>query len=152
MMLHAADLTCSLLEFGSRLQIASLALRDRVLRKPLGLSYHPDDLKVESAEWHLAVREGSVLRAVLLLRKADGYSSEILKMRQVAVDEHVQGRGLGSLLVRFAEDFAREQGCRRIELHARKNAVPFYRKMGYQAEGDWFEEVGIPDLAMFHNL
>jgi predicted GNAT family N-acyltransferase len=134
------------------MQIASLALRDRVLRKPLGLSYDPSELMAESSEWHLAAHQGSSLLAVMLLRKADAGSSEVLKMRQVAVDEQVQGLGVGSRLLRFAEDFARDQGCCRIELHARKNAVPFYLKLGYEATGDWFQEVGIPHLAMFRNL
>ncbi len=80
------DIHCSELLFGSKFQIASVALRDRVLRKPLGLYYSPEALQAESAEWHLAAHIGASLLAVLLLKKADCHSVEVLKMRQVAVD------------------------------------------------------------------
>ncbi len=152
MLSPTAAFHCSELSFGSKLHIASIALRDRVLRMPLGLAYTPQELQAEAGEWHLAVHDGSALFAVLLLRKTIPDHCEVLKMRQVAVDTPLQGKGIGARLVRFAEDVAREQGCRRIELHAREQAVPFYRKLGYSTEGEWFEEVGLPHLAMYRNL
>ncbi|MEY3983369.1 MAG: hypothetical protein RL160_926 [Bacteroidota bacterium] len=140
------------LRFGSKLQVASLALRDRILRLPLSLSYDPADLRAELDDMHLALHAANELFAVLLFRRAIPMDDSVLKMRQVAVDESLQGKGYGRMLVTKAEAFAQQKGCARIELHARKHAVPFYEKLGYVASGDWFEEVGIPHLFMFKGL
>jgi predicted GNAT family N-acyltransferase len=148
----SSALHCSELRFGSKLQVASLALRDRILRQPLLLSYDPADLREEHRDMHLALHAGNELYAVLLLRQVHPQDNSVLKMRQVAVDVAIQGRGYGRMLVDGATRFAREKGCTRIELHARAQAVPFYQKLGYAAEGDWFDEVGIPHLFMFKEL
>ncbi len=66
-----------------------------------------------------------------------------MKMRQVAVRKGFQGRGLGSLLVRDVEDYARGLGVKDFVLHARDQAVSFYLRMDYKIEGEAFEEVGI---------
>ena len=69
-------------------------------------------------------------------------------MRQLAVAAELQGQGIGTALVEFAEALAREIGYRRMILHARETAVPFYEKQGYSIIGEGFEEVTIPHWAM----
>jgi predicted GNAT family N-acyltransferase len=140
---------CVLLHYGSKQHYASIALRDRILRQPLGLQYEPADLTAESDEVHIAALEGERVLGVLLLRKQDGST---VKMRQVAVDNGFQGKGIGKDLVRYAEAWCQENGYRRIELHARDTAIPFYLSMGYSLEVEGFEEVGIPHHAMHRNL
>jgi len=140
---------CTEVQFGSKLQIASLALRDRVLRRPLGMLYDPADLTAEAGEWHLAVLDETTVCAVLLLKKGP---EGTLKMRQVAVDFPWQGKGLGRMLVHYAERFALEQGYRKITLHAREQAVAFYTKLNYHKYGEPFEEVGLPHFAMVRDL
>ena len=57
-------------------------------------------------------------------------------LRLVAVQPQVQKRGLGRMLLRLAEDFARRQGCRQTVLYSTLDAVGFYAKAGYEEE-DW---------------
>ncbi len=57
-------------------------------------------------------------------------------LRLVAVDPDLQKRGCGRVLLRLAEEFAREHGCTRTVLYATLEAVGFYAKSGYQ-EDDW---------------
>jgi len=140
---------CAVLHFGSKQQLASIALRDRILRKPLGLQYDPADLVAESDEVHIAALEGERVLGVLLLRSKDATT---MKMRQVAVDADQQGKGIGKAMVLFAENWCLENGYRRMELHARYTAIPFYLALGYSAEGVGFEEVGIPHHFMFRDL
>lgn len=144
-----SHLHCAILHFGSKQQLASIALRDRVLRQPLGLQYDPKDLAAEADEIHIAAIEGERVLGVLLFRKKDATT---VKMRQVAVDAGQQGRGIGKAMVQFAENWCLDNGYRRIELHARDTAVPFYLAHGYRVEGDGFEEVGIPHHFMFREL
>ena len=71
-----------------------------------------------------------------------------IQMRQLAVDEEARGRGVGRMMVKYAEDLARELGFRRMVLHARETAVPFYELLRYTRVGDRFTEVTIPHWEM----
>ena len=45
-----------------------------------------------------------------------------------------RGRGYGSAAMQMIEEYAREQGCKRIQLHAeahKPNAINFYKAIGY---------------------
>lgn len=135
--------------FQSTEYLLSLLLRYKILRVPLGLTFSAQDLEKDKNDFHLGLFEGETLLACLILSpQTDGS----LKMRQVAVDDHLQGKGIGSELARFSEGFARERGFTHIHCNARKTAVPFYRKHGYIISGDEFTEVGIPHFYMSKHL
>ena len=56
----------------------------------------------------------------------------------LAVDPSEQGKGLGRLMVRAAEDHCRDQGCRFMDitvLSLRPELPPFYRNLGYIESG-----------------
>lgn len=135
--------------YGSDLQVASVALRARILREPLGLSFTQAELAAEAQEHHLVALARAQVVGVLLLRPHPGGK---VQMRQVAVDAAFQSQGVGSQLVAFSEVVARGLGFQRMELHARETAVPFYLKLGYLPEGTPFSEVGIPHRHMFKVL
>jgi len=130
---------------GSAEYKAELALRDRILRKPLGLNLFEEDLSDEAGDVHLGAFEGGKLAGVLVLTRADERS---VRMRQVAVDEDRQRGGVGKALVAAAEREAAVLGYARMTLHARQTAVGFYERLGYTAVGEPFTEVGIPHRAM----
>ncbi len=134
-----------LIEHGSVAYEESIALRYQVLRKPLGLSYDPAELAGEKDSFHLALRKGAVLVACLVLKPLD---ERCIKMRQLAVRESSQGKGVGRELVNYAESFAKGRGYVEIVLHARETARGFYWKLGYESEGNSFAEVGLPHLFM----
>tara|TARA_B100001057_G_C22017116_1_gene632080 strand:- start:39 stop:464 length:426 start_codon:yes stop_codon:yes gene_type:complete len=136
-------------EHGSREYEETVALRDEVLRKPLGLSYDPAELAREKDSFHLALREGTELVTCLVLKPLD---ERCIKMRQLAVGEIAQGKGFGRQLVNYAHSFAKDRGYAEIVLHARETARGFYEKLGYEAEGDSFTEVGLPHFAMRKKL
>jgi predicted GNAT family N-acyltransferase len=52
----------------------------------------------------------------------------------------------------LSEEVARQRGFDRIVLHARDTAVAFYLRLGYQLEGEPFEEVGILHRRMAKTL
>ncbi len=142
-------LTFSEAEFGSDLQRASVNLRDRILRKPLGLKFSEADLKMEAGDHHLVCMDGHEVIGVILLRRA---GPNVVKMRQVAIAEEWQYKGVGTQLMAFAEDFVARNGFRRIEMNARDTAIPFYEKLGYAVMGEEFMEVGISHHKMFKEL
>jgi GNAT superfamily N-acetyltransferase len=73
-------------------------------------------------------------------------------MRQVAVLPQLQGQGIGTMLVQYSENLARQAGFQRMILHARETAVPFYEKLGYARVGNLFEEVTIRHWKMEKHL
>lgn len=71
---------------------------------------------------------------------------------RVAVLPEWRGHGIGERLMRLAAEAARELGGETIELHAQLGVVGFYERLGYQAEGDPFEEAGIMHRSMRRRL
>jgi GNAT superfamily N-acetyltransferase len=128
---------------------ATVALRDSVLRKPLGLRYSAEELEAENDSHHLACYRGDRLAACLVLRPLEDGD---IRMRQLAVAAELQRQGIGKALVEYSETFARDAGYRRMILHARETAAAFYENLGYSRVGDRFEEVTIPHWAMEKRL
>jgi len=64
----------------------------------------------------------------------------------------LQGKGIGRALMQFAENLARDRGYKKITMHARKNALGFYEKMGYRKSGNEFLEITIPHYVMAKEL
>jgi predicted GNAT family N-acyltransferase len=150
--MNQEDIICKVLVFNSDDQLKSIELRYEVLRQPLGLDFKRTDLDKESDQIHIGAFAGNKLVGVLLLKTMKDLSDDILKMRQVAVSPDFQSKGIGKKMVQFSEKWANQNGYKIIDLHARKNVVPFYEKLGYHVEGDEFLEVGIPHLRMIKQL
>ena len=73
-------------------------------------------------------------------------------LQRMAVLDDYQGQGLGSILLKEAEDFAQEQGFKSISLHAQLGALKFYLNNGYQEVGQIFEEAGIQHITVEKSL
>ncbi len=137
------------IEHGSADYPAEVALRDAVLRKPLGLSFTAEQLAAEHDSHHLLAWDKEQLVGCLMLTpRGEG----VVQMRQVAVAQDRQGHGLGRLLVQESERRALELGFTRMILHARDTAVAFYVRLGYATVGAPFTEVGIPHREMIKTL
>lgn len=127
-----------------------VACRNAVLREPLGRRLTEDELARDVAYLHYAAftDDGEVVGTVLL----GALSATQVRARQVSVQAEVQGSGVGTRLMAFAEGQARTQGFSEMVLHARETAVPFYERIGYVAEGEFFEESGLPHILMRKQL
>lgn len=136
-------LKCRVIKYGSPEYDATVALRDQVLRKPLGLLFNEGQLQKEGLDYHLACYRDDRLVACLVLTPLSG---DLVRMRQVAVAPECQRQGVGSALVRFAERYAWERGYTEMMAHARESALSFYRKLGYTPSGPKFNELGIPHV------
>jgi ribosomal protein S18 acetylase RimI-like enzyme len=121
-------------------------LRDRVLRRPLGLALSEKDTADEDRQIHWAALDdsGKVVGCVLLALPGDGSA----RARQMAVDECCRGIGIGAALMAEAERTAREGKLVKITMHARLTARGFYERLGYRTVGEVFTEVTIPHIAM----
>lgn len=138
-----------IIEHGSPEYQKMVKLRMDVLRKPLGLGFTPEELESEKDNILLAAFEDDdVLACCMLLEEDPG----TIRLRQMAVLNDLQGKGIGRALMNFAENIARDRGFRKLRMHARKNARGFYEKMGYKVKSDEFTEVTIPHYVMEKDL
>lgn len=126
-----------------------LALRQEVLRKPLGLNLYEEDLSAELDAQIFIYKTNDKVVACLLAMPVDVDS---MRLKQMAVSEICRGKGIGNQLMKAAETFAQAKGFKTIYFHARESAIPFYEKLGYQTLSDTFEEVGIPHKKMGKTL
>ena len=142
-------ITCREILFGSPEYEAAVELRAAVLRRPLGLDWEAGAFDGEEKSFHLGVFSGMKLVGCLVLKPIDDIH---LKMRQVAIAPEVQGQGVGSRLIAFAEHLAHQAGFRQISAHARETVIPFYRKLGYSVSETSFLELSIPHFLISKDL
>lgn len=124
-------------------------LRYDILRKPLGLNFSEEELKKEIGLILIAAFEDNKMLGCCMLEKTNRHTA---RLRQMAVLNNLQGKGVGRALMQFAENIAIDRGFSRIIMHARKSAIGFYNKLGYETSGDEFEEVSLPHYLMEKNL
>lgn len=144
------DIVFREIDFATPEHSESVRLRVIVLRKPLGISFTEDQLAEEWNQMHIAgFDESNHLVAILVMNPL---SKTIVKMRQVAIDPTLQGKGIGTGLVAFTEDLMRIKKFKKIILHAREVSVPFYLRLKYDKIGELFQEVNLPHFKMEKEL
>lgn len=122
----------------------AVALREEVLRKPLGLIFQPEELALEKVHIHVAgFKDDELICSAVLVPEG-----EFCKMQRVVVKEALQNQGIGSKMLNFCEAHAKQCNFKLLYCHARDKAVPFYLKHGYIPEGPYFNEDTIPHLKM----
>lgn len=71
---------------------------------------------------------------------------------RMAVLAKFRGKSVGKQILRKLVDLAASQGIQGIILHSQVSAIPFYEKLGFQAQGDVYDEAGIPHRNMMLKL
>ena len=138
-----------IIDHGSKEYQQMLKLRDDVLRKPLGLVFDPKEIEEEKNNMLIgAFEDDEMLGCCMLVEEKPG----TVRLRQMAVLNDLQGKGIGRALTNFAENIARDRGYDTMIMHARKNAIGFYEKMGYKVCSNEFIEITIPHYVMEKKL
>lgn len=117
------------------------ALRSEVFVReqqvPEALEWEEDD---HVATHFLAFRGATAIATARLLP-----SGQIGRM---AVVREQRGQGIGRQLLLAVLAHARTAGQQRLFLHAQTHALGFYQGLGFEAEGEEFDDAGIPHRAM----
>ena len=113
------------IDHGSKEYKQMVALRMEILRKPLGLNFTEDELAREKEDILIGAFDEEKILACCLLTKVDNAT---IKLRQMAVQNNLQGKGIGASMMSFAETVARDKGYRKLTMHARNTAIGFYEK------------------------
>ena len=96
--------------------------------------------------------DGRADHAVALDRRANPIGTARLlpagRIGRMAVLRPWRGRGVGTALLEALLQLARERGMAEVTLHAQTHAAGFYRKFGFDTQGEEFLEAGIAHVAM----
>ncbi len=126
------------IDHGSKAYSQMVQLRMEILRKPLGLSFISEELEQEKNDILIAAFDEDEILGCCILTAID---NSRIRLRQMAVQKNVQGKGIGESIISFAENIARDKGYKILTMHARNTAIGFYEKFGYTVKGAQFEEV-----------
>jgi N-acetylglutamate synthase-like GNAT family acetyltransferase len=137
------------IDHGSKEYEQMIILRNEVLRKPLNLTFETEELDKEKNDVLIGAFDEDKILGCCLLTKLD---KDTVRLRQMAVQNNLQGKGIGAAMMNFAENVARDLGYKKICMHARKSAIGFYQKLGYKVTGQEFEEISIPHFLMQKKL
>jgi predicted GNAT family N-acyltransferase len=136
------------IEFGSDLMSGAFGLRYEVFVDEQGV---PRELEVDEFDetaTHLVTIHDDAIVGTLRMLEHEG----AMKIGRVAVRAALRGTGIGARLMERAVAIALARGFGEIVLHAQVSVADFYRRLGYVAEGDVFDEAGIPHVAMRKSL
>jgi len=136
-------------KFNSIEYMKTVELRDKILRKPLGLKFSSEQLEKEFSDIHIASFIDKNIIGCLILSPID---KNTIQMRQVAIDDNYQGEQIGTTMVKYSEEYAKEYGYKKIILHSREVSVGFYKKLDYNIIGDRFIEIGLQHWIMEKKL
>jgi YbgC/YbaW family acyl-CoA thioester hydrolase len=73
---------------------------------------------------------------------------KVSQIGRMAVSKPLRGGNLGRMVMDALTDVARQRGDQQIILHAQCSAEPFYRRLGFKAHGEVFQDAGIDHIEM----
>lgn len=79
-----------------------------------------------------------------LLQQSPG----VARIGRLAVHRALRGGGVGRQVLNALVAAAAARGDREVVLHAQRSAGDFYRRLGFVARGEPFDEAGIPHIEM----
>jgi len=114
----------------------------------------PDEYDDEAIHWLILNLESlETLATARLTSYQEGCQMRpVAKIGRVAVKRSMRGKGLGELVMREILASLDELGYDQAILDSQAQALPFYQKLGFVAEGDEYLEHGVPHYVMRYVL
>lgn len=103
-------------------------LRYEILRKPWNQPFSSAIDELDKISTNVLVEENGFCVACGRLDIIDANTAQI---RYMAVHPNYRGKKLGQQVLLYLEKIATDKNIKKIILHARENAVPFYLKNNY---------------------
>ena len=124
--------------------------RWKILRKPIGKSIESLKDKHEESGYHLV---GFKNNKVISCGRLHFNNDNEAQIRYMAVEENLQGKGIGKEILLLLEEKAKEMNAKKIILNARDYVIKFYEKSGYKIVKKYDgSDTGIPHTTMEKNI
>lgn len=127
-------------------QAFDLRLEVFVVEQGVPLALEIDEYDA-SATHIVVLQDDHVVATMRLLPYAD-----TLKIGRVAVRQALRRQGIGTRMMRRGLAYAIESGFAVVMLDAQVDSMPFYQSLGFVAEGEVFDDAGIPHRRMVLQL
>lgn len=134
-----------IIDYGTKEYQQMVDLRNEILRNPLGMILNENDIVTDKDNILIGAFEDEKMLGCCMLVKEVGNT---ILLRQMAVRNQLQGKGIGRALMEFAENIARDIGFSVIAMHARSTSTGFYERMGYKISGGTFVKLSISHVLM----
>jgi len=121
-------------------------LREKVFIDEQGVPVELEWDGLDESATHLLAEDETGAPIATARMLADGH------IGRVAVLMPWRNRGVGTALMRFCLMLARQHGLSHVHLDAQVDALPFYTRLGFIAEGEVFMDAGIPHRHMQRRL
>ena len=137
-------------------KLSQIVLNTKLLPRTIGIekTYH-EMLNEPGTHMFVAEKNGKkVGAAVTTIQNMLHMGGKFLYIQELIVDDKERGSGIGSKMLKYIEDFSKENGCFALQLtqprsssQFHKERTEFYTKNGYEDEGqarikifkDWFK-------------
>ena len=121
-------------------------LRHRVLRphQPIADCQYPGDFT--GTTFHLGIKGSETFVCIgsfFLEKHMDFQDDTQIRLRGMATDPLLKGKGFGRTLIQAAEEILLQRSAPFIWCYAREKAFDFYTKVGFKFHGPFFELPGI---------
>lgn len=128
------------IRYGSNEYEQMIHLRITQLLEPIGVPASYINKEAEQNDILIGAFENNEIIGCCILTPHD---AETIQLRQMAVRKDYRDKKIGTAIVAFAEEFAKENHFSILMMHARDPVIDFYKKCGYQISGEQFFEVGM---------
>ena len=143
------DIIMKSIEYGTEDYERSIDIRNHAFRIPWGLNIRDEDLTGDqNMDMYGGYLDGTMIATIFLT--AD--DEKTARIKSVAILEEYRVHGLGTYLMNFIEDIARQRGYTKAHLMGRVSVEGFYHKLGYKTLSQPFDYNTIPHIEMEKDL
>jgi predicted GNAT family N-acyltransferase len=129
-------------------KLDAYSIRKRVFVEEQGV---PEEMELDefdlNARHALAYADSECIGTARLVTLSGSVGS-IGRIGRMAVLPKYRCQGVGRRLLEASLKAAQSQDIKQVELHAQVSVIPFYEQFGFIAQGDVYDEAGIPHRDM----
>ena len=122
----------------------AVAIREQVFVNEQGI---PIEKEMKGPCYYVGYIDGHPVATARVVKKTGEWL-----IQRVAVVSEERNKHYGTEMMAQIEQDALAQRAERLILHAQDDAQSFYTQLGYQVEGDQFEEADLPHHVMIKDL
>jgi len=126
-------------------KLDAYSIRKRVFIEEQGV---PEEMELDefdlNAKHALAYADSECIGTARLVTQPDNLG----RIGRMAVLSKYRGQGVGKQLMETLLKASQSQEIKQVELHAQVSVIPFYEQFEFIAQGDVYDEAGIPHRDM----